>query len=135
MELTKLDSKVENKDLYYYQGIIDKVSSYDPSIKKDVLINAVKFSKDRHSGQKRDSGDPYFFHPLAVANILADYKLDWISVTTALLHDTVEDGVATRAEIRKIFGAEIARLVDGVTKLSKIAVSYTHLTLPTILLV
>jgi GTP diphosphokinase / guanosine-3',5'-bis(diphosphate) 3'-diphosphatase len=120
MELTKLDSKVENRDLYYYQGIIDKVSSYDPSIKKDVLINAVKFSRDRHSGQTRDSGDPYFFHPLAVANILADYKLDWISVTTALLHDTVEDGVATRAEIRKIFGAEIARLVDGVTKLSKI---------------
>ena len=69
---------------------------------------------------KKNSGDPYFFHPLAVANILVDFKLDWICVTAALLHDTVEDGVATRAEIRKLFGAEIARVVDGVTKLSKI---------------
>ena len=120
MELKQSDSKQENNNVSYFQSIIDKVSSYDPSIKKDVLIKAIDFSRDRHSKQKRDSGDPYFFHPLAVANILADYKLDWISVTTALLHDTVEDGVATRAEIRKIFGAEIARLVDGVTKLSKI---------------
>ena len=120
MELKKLDSKGLDKYHDYYQGIIDKVSSYDPNIKINVLIKAVKFSRDRHIDQKRDSGDPYFFHPLAVANILADYKLDWISVTTALLHDTVEDGVATRAEIRKLFGAEIARLVDGVTKLSKI---------------
>ena len=117
MELKKFDSKQENNNVSYFQSIIDKVSSYDPSIKKDVLIKAIDFSRDRHSNQKRDSGDPYFFHPLAVANILADYKLDWISVTTALLHDTVEDGVATRAEIRKIFGAEIARLVDGVTKI------------------
>ena len=120
MESIKLDSKAETKEIDYYQGIIDKVGSYDPGIKKNVLIKAAKFSRDRHSDQKRDSGDPYFLHPLAVANILADYKLDWISVTTALLHDTVEDGVATRAEIRKNFGAEIARLVDGVTKLSKI---------------
>jgi len=125
MELNKLDSKYNN--INYFQKIIDKVSSYDPSIKKDVLIKAIDFSKDRHSDQKRDSGDPYFFHPLAVANILADYKLDWISVTTALLHDTVEDGVATRAEIRKIFGAEIARLVDGVTKLSKIEAPHIEL--------
>ena len=128
MELKKLDPKNNsNKNLNYYQGIINKVSSYDPAIKKNVLIKAVDFSRERHSEQKRDSGDPYFFHPLAVANILADYKLDWISVTTALLHDTVEDGVATRAEIRKLFGAEIARLVDGVTKLSKIETPHIEL--------
>jgi GTP pyrophosphokinase len=128
MELKKLNPKYENQNnLNYYQGIIDKVSSYDPSIKKDVLIKAVNFSRERHREQKRDSGDPYFFHPLAVANILADYKLDWISVTTALLHDTVEDEVATRAEIRKLFGAEIARLVDGVTKLSKIEAPHIEL--------
>ena len=128
MELKKLDSKSNsNKNLNYYQGIINKVSSYDPAIKRNVLIKAVDFSRERHSEQKRDSGDPYFFHPLAVANILADYKLDWISVTTALLHDTVEDGVATRAEIRKLFGAEIARLVDGVTKLSKIDAPHIEL--------
>ena len=127
MELKKLDPINSNKNLNYYQGIINKVSSYDPAIKKNVLIKAVDFSRERHSEQKRDSGDPYFFHPLAVANILADYKLDWISVTTALLHDTVEDGVATRAEIRKLFGAEIARLVDGVTKLSKIDAPHIEL--------
>ncbi len=128
MELKKLNPKYESQNnLNYYQGIIDKVSSYDPSIKKDVLIKAVNFSRERHREQKRDSGDPYFFHPLAVANILADYKLDWISVTTALLHDTVEDEVATRAEIRKLFGAEIARLVDGVTKLSKIEAPHIEL--------
>ena len=127
MELKKLDPINSNKNLNYYQGIINKVSSYDPAIKKNVLIKAVDFSRERHSEQKRDSGDPFFFHPLAVANILADYKLDWISVTTALLHDTVEDGVATRAEIRKLFGAEIARLVDGVTKLSKIETPHIEL--------
>ena len=128
MELKKLNPKYESQNnLNYYQGIIDKVSSYDPSIKKDVLIKAVNFSRERHREQKRDSGDPYFFHPLAVANILADYKLDWISVATALLHDTVEDEVATRAEIRKLFGAEIARLVDGVTKLSKIEAPHIEL--------
>ncbi len=128
MELKKLNPKYESQNnLNYYQGIIDKVSSYDPSIKKDVLIKAVIFSRERHREQKRDSGDPYFFHPLAVANILADYKLDWISVATALLHDTVEDEVATRAEIRKLFGAEIARLVDGVTKLSKIEAPHIEL--------
>jgi GTP pyrophosphokinase len=128
MELKKLNPKYESQNnLNYYQGIIDKVSSYDPSIKKDVLIKAINFSRERHREQKRDSGDPYFFHPLAVANILADYKLDWISVTTALLHDTVEDEVATRAEIRKLFGAEIARLVDGVTKLSKIEAPHIEL--------
>jgi GTP diphosphokinase / guanosine-3',5'-bis(diphosphate) 3'-diphosphatase len=121
MELKKLDTNLKKQNnINFYQNLISKVSNYDSNIKKDVLIQAVDFSRERHSEQKRDSGDPYFFHPLAVADILADYKLDWVSITTALLHDTVEDGVATRAEIRKIFGAEIARLVDGVTKLSKI---------------
>ena len=118
MELNKLDSNIKRHNNHnYFQDIIKKVSSYDSNIKKNVLIQAVEFSRERHSEQKRDSGDPYFFHPLAVANILADYKLDWVSIATALLHDTVEDGVASRAEIRKLFGAEIARLVDGVTKL------------------
>ena len=121
MELNKLDTKSKNNiNLNYYKDIINKVSNYDSNLKKNVLIQAVNFSRERHGEQKRDSGDPYFFHPLAVADILADYKLDWVSIITALLHDTVEDGVATRAEIRKLFGAEIARLVDGVTKLSKI---------------
>ena len=128
MELNKLDTNFkDNTNLNYYKDIIRKVSDYDSNLKKNVLIQAVDFSRERHSEQKRDSGDPYFFHPLAVANILADYKLDWVSIITALLHDTVEDGVATRAEIRKLFGAEIARLVDGVTKLSKIEAPHMEL--------
>ena len=128
MELNKLDTNFKNSTNHnYYEDIIRKVSDYDSNLKKNVLIQAVDFSRERHSEQKRDSGDPYFFHPLAVANILADYKLDWVSIITALLHDTVEDGVATRAEIRKLFGAEIARLVDGVTKLSKIEAPHIEL--------
>ena len=128
MELNKLDTNFKNNTNHnYYEDIIRKVSDYDSNLKKNVLIQAVDFSRERHSEQKRDSGDPYFFHPLAVANILADYKLDWVSIITALLHDTVEDGVATRAEIRKLFGAEIARLVDGVTKLSKIETPHMEL--------
>ena len=128
MELNKLDTNFKkNTNHNYYEDIIRKVSDYDSNLKKNVLIQAVDFSRERHSEQKRDSGDPYFFHPLAVANILADYKLDWVSIITALLHDTVEDGVATRAEIRKLFGAEIARLVDGVTKLSKIEAPHMEL--------
>ena len=98
MELTKLDTDYSKKIKSPY-SIIDKLSLYDPRLKKDVISNAIDFSKERHKEQKRDSGDPYFFHPLAVANILVDFKLDWICVTAALLHDTVEDGVATRAEI------------------------------------
>ena len=119
MELTKLDTEY-SKNFKSPYSIIDKLVLYDPRLKKEVLLKAIDFSEDRHREQKRDSGDPYFFHPLAVANILVDFKLDWVCVTAALLHDTVEDGVATRAEIRKLFGAEIARVVDGVTKLSKI---------------
>ena len=121
MELQKVNPNITNSsyvDDHYL--LVNRVQSYDPRIKTEVLLNAFDFSKSRHQTQLRDSGEPYFFHPLAVASILVEYKLDWMSIATALLHDTVEDEVATRAEIRKIFGAEIARLVDGVTKFSKI---------------
>ena len=101
-------------------SLIKKVKSYDPLLETETLLNAFEFSQSRHKTQKRDSGEPFFFHPLSVASILTEYKLDWMSIATALLHDTVEDKVATRAEIRKLFGAEIARLVDGVTKFSRI---------------
>ena len=73
MELNKLDTNFKNNTNHnYYEDIIRKVSDYDSNLKKNVLIQAVDFSRERHSEQKRDSGDPYFFHPLAVANILAD---------------------------------------------------------------
>jgi len=100
--------------------LVERVAGYDPSADEQALNRAYVFSMARHGAQKRASGDPYFSHPLEVAGILADLKLDSASVITGLLHDTVEDGVAEQDEIEKLFGADIGRLVDGVTKLSKI---------------
>ena len=121
MELHKVNPNMTLAGgIFDHHSLISKVKSYDPGLNKKVLLSAFEFSKSRHQTQLRESGEPYFFHPLAVARILTEYKLDWMSIATALLHDTVEDEVATRAEIRKLFGAEIARLVDGVTKFSKI---------------
>ena len=121
MELHKVNpNRIVADGIFDHHSLISKVKSYDPRLNKKILLSAFEFSKSRHQTQLRESGEPYFFHPLAVARILTEYKLDWMSIATALLHDTVEDEVATRAEIRKLFGAEIARLVDGVTKFSKI---------------
>ncbi|MDP6516276.1 MAG: HD domain-containing protein, partial [Alphaproteobacteria bacterium] len=100
--------------------LVERVKSYDPDANEVALNRAYLFSMARHGAQKRASGDLYFSHPLEVAGILTDLKLDSASVVTGLLHDTVEDGVATEAELQAHFGAEIARLVDGVTKLSKL---------------
>src|SRR6185436_9329902 len=85
------------------------------------LINrAYVFSMKAHGAQKRASGDPYFSHPIEVAGSLTDLRLDDETIVTAILHDTIEDTLATPEEIEKLFGASVARLVDGVTKLSKI---------------
>ncbi len=103
--------------------LVEKVSAYDPATDEDLLNRAYVFSMRAHGTQKRASGDPYFSHPLEVAGILTDYRLDCATIVTALLHDTVEDTVATLDEIERLFGDEIARLVDGVTKLSQIELS------------
>lgn len=100
--------------------LVEKVKSYDPYTNEDLLNKAYVFSMKMHGSQKRASGDPYFLHPLEVAGILTNLKLDWRTIVTALLHDTVEDTTATLKEIEKLFGKDIATLVDGVTKLSKI---------------
>ena len=92
-----------------------------------LLKKAYYFSFDRHLNQVRASGEPFASHPYAVANILINLKLDYQSIITALLHDTIEDGVATNDEIRKYFGLEINELVEGVTKLSKIQLPDTEL--------
>ncbi len=92
-----------------------------------LLKKAYYFSFDRHLNQVRDSGEPFASHPYAVANILINLKLDYQSIITALLHDTIEDGVATNHEIKKYFGSEINQLVEGVTKLSKIQLPNTEL--------
>ncbi|TAH33145.1 MAG: bifunctional (p)ppGpp synthetase/guanosine-3',5'-bis(diphosphate) 3'-pyrophosphohydrolase [Alphaproteobacteria bacterium] len=100
--------------------LVERVKSYDPNADEDALNRAYVFSLRAHGSQKRASGDPYFSHPLEVAAILTDMKLDAASIITALLHDTVEDTQTSLEDIQKLFGEEIARLVDGVTKLSKI---------------
>ena len=100
--------------------LVERVRSYDPDADEDLINRAYVFSVQRHGSQKRASGDPYFSHPIEVAGLMTDLKLDQQTIVTALLHDTVEDTLTTSEEIAKLFGDEIARLVDGVTKLSKI---------------
>ena len=100
--------------------LVQKVASYNSGSDKDLLIKAIDFSKKAHGVQLRASGDPYFIHPLAVADILADLKLDDASIITGLLHDTVEDTVVTIKTVEHEFGPQVAKLVEGVTKLNKI---------------
>jgi guanosine-3',5'-bis(diphosphate) 3'-pyrophosphohydrolase len=100
--------------------LLEKVLAYDPSADEDLLNRAYVFSMKAHGAQKRASGDPYFSHPVEVAGILAGMKLDATAIATGLLHDTLEDTVATPDDIQKNFGADVLRLVDGVTKLSRI---------------
>ena len=106
--------------------LLERVKAYDPKADEDALNRAYVFSMKAHGIQKRASGDPYFSHPLEVAGILTRYRLDSATIVTALLHDTVEDTVATLDEIEDLFGGEIARLVDGVTKLSRIELQSDH---------
>ena len=100
--------------------LVENVCSYDGNADEEMLNKAYVFSMKAHGTQKRASGDSYFTHPLEVAGILTDLKLDSNTIVTALLHDTVEDTVATLEEIEGKFGSEIAVLVDGVTKLSQL---------------
>jgi len=100
--------------------LVERVKGYDPSVDVDALNRAYLFSMEAHSSQTRASGDPYFSHPVEVAGILTQYRLDTASIVTGLLHDTVEDTIATVGEIERLFGHEVARLVDGVTKLSRL---------------
>jgi len=100
--------------------LIDKVRVYNSSAEVDVVRRAYDFSARVHKGQKRESGEPYLTHPLAVAGVVADLRLDVPSIAAALLHDTVEDTLTTLDEVESLFGAEIAALVDGVTKISQI---------------
>ena len=100
--------------------LVDRVLDYDPDADEALLNRAYVFSMKAHGSQIRASGDPYFSHPIEVAGILTDLHLDAETIATAILHDTIEDTVATPAEIASLFGPNVARLVDGVTKLSKI---------------
>ena len=106
--------------------ILDRVTTYHPDPDLDLIKKAYVYSAKVHQGQIRKSGEPYLVHPLEVAGILAELKLDEASVVTGLLHDTIEDTLATREDIEGIFGKEIAELVDGVTKLSQFSAANTQ---------
>ena len=100
--------------------LVDRVKQYNPGANEDLLNRAYVYAMRAHGEQKRASGDPYFSHPLQVAAILTDLKLDDATIAAALLHDTIEDTDATRAEIDRLFGHEIGHLVEGLTKLKKL---------------
>ena len=100
--------------------LVERVQSYDPDADAAMLNRAYVYTVQKHGTQKRASGDPYFSHPVEVAGLMTDLKLDQDTIITALLHDTVEDTLATIGEVEELFGGDVARLVDGVTKLSKI---------------
>ena len=100
--------------------LVERVRSYDPAADEDALNRAYVFAMKAHGLQTRASGDPYFSHPLEVAGILTDLKLDDSSIITALLHDVVEDTETTLDDVERMFGKGTSRLVDGVTKLTRL---------------
>ena len=102
--------------------LVERVKSYDPTADEEALNRAYVFAMKMHTAQKRESGDPYISHPVEVAGILTDYRLDAATIITALLHDTVEDTPASYADIKLLFGEDVANLVEGVTKLSKVQI-------------
>ena len=100
--------------------LVDRVRSYNPNADEDLLNRAYVYAMKAHGQQKRASGDPFFSHPLAVAAILTDMKLDDATIAAAVLHDTIEDTGSTREDIDRVFGADIGALVDGLTKIKRL---------------
>ena len=100
--------------------LVERVQAYNPNTDEALLNKAYVYAMQKHGTQRRASGDPYFAHPLEVAAILTDLKLDDASIAVALLHDTIEDTDATRAEIDQMFGAEIGSIVEGLTKIERL---------------
>ena len=100
--------------------LVERVQRYKPDVNEALLNKAYVYAMQKHGHQKRASGDPYFSHPLEVAAILTDMHMDEATIAVALLHDTIEDTTATRAEIDELFGPEIGKLVEGLTKLKKL---------------
>src|SRR5512146_769377 len=106
-----------------FEDLLEKVRAYSPDADVELLRRAYVFSAFEHKGQVRHSGEPYLIHPIEVANILADLKLDIVTLVAGLLHDVVEDTLTTVDRISEVFGGEVAHLVDGVTKISAISFS------------
>ena len=110
-------------DLLSADDLIGAIKQYNPSANVDLIEKAYHFGLDAHEGQMRKSGEPFFSHPVQVAKILSELKLDDASIITALLHDTIEDTNKSFRDVSDLFGSEIANLVDGVTKLSNLEVA------------
>jgi len=103
-----------------FNDIADRVLEYNPSCDLSLLQRAYVFSAKVHEGQERLSGEPYLVHPLEVAGILVDMRMDEVTVAAGLLHDAIEDTLTTLEELRRLFGDPVAFLVEGLTKISKI---------------
>ena len=108
------------------EDLIALIQNYNPRSNSDNIRKAYAYGKKMHEGQVRQSGDPYFSHPIAVAAILTEQRLDDATLITALLHDTIEDTKSTFTELSQLFGPEVADLVDGVTKLTNLQLSSAH---------
>ncbi len=108
------------------EELVAQVRAYNPKSNSDLIRSAFIYGMEMHDGQKRHSGEPYFTHPVAVAHILAEQRLDDATIITALLHDTIEDTKSTFSEVEARFGRDVAELVDGVTKLTNIQLSSTE---------
>src|ERR1051326_2592469 len=106
-----------------FEDLLERVRAYSPDADVELLRRAYVFSAFEHKGQVRHSGEPYLIHPLAVADFLADLKLDAVAIAAGLLHDVVEDTLTTIERIRELFGPEVAHVVEGVTKISAIRFS------------
>ena len=103
--------------------LIEEIPKYQPGADLAVLQRAYRYSERSHHGQQRASGEPYLSHPLEVAGLLVNFKMDVTTVTAGLLHDVLEDTSVTKSDLEREFGREIAELVDGVTKIGKLAFS------------
>src|SRR5574342_281520 len=106
-----------------FEDLVEKVRTTNPDADIELLRRAYVFSAFEHKGQVRHSGEPYLIHPLEVADILADMRLDVVTIAAGLLHDVVEDTLTTPERIKELFGDEVAHVVEGVTKLGAIPFS------------
>ncbi|HAJ89432.1 MAG TPA: bifunctional (p)ppGpp synthetase/guanosine-3',5'-bis(diphosphate) 3'-pyrophosphohydrolase, partial [Rhodospirillaceae bacterium] len=102
------------------EALIKQIKTYDPDFNQPLVEKAIEFARVMHEGQLRSSGEPYYTHPVEVAGILADMKMDTATIITAILHDTLEDTKATSEDLEKKFSPEVSMLVNGVSKLTKI---------------
>ena len=116
MAVVELDERYQS----LVEELLAEVAAYNPNVDRDLLSRAFRFAASAHEGQQRRSGEDFIHHPYGVALILASLHLDEETIAAALLHDVVEDTDTTLDDVRDEFGDEIARLVDGVTKLTRV---------------